>query len=77
MRAAVLTISDGVAAGEREDESGVLLVELLELSSARVLALAGRHPVGDREHRRLHDFVFSTSFTSSTTIPLSIAFAMS
>ena len=30
MRAAVLTISDGVAAGEREDESGVLLVELLE-----------------------------------------------
>jgi molybdopterin adenylyltransferase len=30
MRAAVLTISDGVAAGEREDESGMLLVELLE-----------------------------------------------
>ena len=30
MRAAVVTISDGVAAGEREDESGVLLVELLE-----------------------------------------------
>ena len=30
MRAAVVTISDGVAAGEREDESGTLLVELLE-----------------------------------------------
>jgi molybdenum cofactor synthesis domain-containing protein len=30
VKAAVVTISDGVAAGEREDESGVLLVELLE-----------------------------------------------
>jgi molybdenum cofactor synthesis domain-containing protein len=30
VRAAVITISDGVAAGEREDESGALLVELLE-----------------------------------------------
>jgi molybdopterin adenylyltransferase len=30
VRAAVVTISDGVAAGEREDESGALLVELLE-----------------------------------------------
>src|SRR6266496_5369931 len=29
MKAAVLTISDGVAAGEREDESGDLLAELL------------------------------------------------
>ena len=29
MKAAVLTVSDGVAAGEREDESGALLVELL------------------------------------------------
>jgi molybdenum cofactor synthesis domain-containing protein len=29
MRAAVLTISDGVAAGAREDESGKLLAELL------------------------------------------------
>jgi molybdopterin adenylyltransferase len=28
--AAVITVSDGVAAGEREDESGVLLVKLLE-----------------------------------------------
>ena len=30
MRAAVVTVSDGVAAGERDDESGRLLVELLE-----------------------------------------------
>jgi molybdopterin adenylyltransferase len=30
VRAAVLTVSDGVAAGERDDESGSLLVELLE-----------------------------------------------
>ena len=29
MKAAVVTVSDGVAAGEREDESGSLLVELL------------------------------------------------
>jgi molybdenum cofactor synthesis domain-containing protein len=28
--AAVITVSDGVAAGEREDESGTLLVQLLE-----------------------------------------------
>ena len=30
MKAAVVTVSDGVAAGEREDESGALLVQLLE-----------------------------------------------
>jgi molybdopterin adenylyltransferase len=30
VKAAVVTVSDGVAAGEREDESGLLLVELLE-----------------------------------------------
>jgi molybdopterin adenylyltransferase len=30
MRAAVITVSDGVAVGDREDESGALLVELLE-----------------------------------------------
>jgi molybdopterin adenylyltransferase len=34
--AAVLTISDGVAAGEREDESGALLVELLEAEGYEV-----------------------------------------
>jgi molybdopterin adenylyltransferase len=30
VKAAVVTVSDGVAAGEREDTSGALLVELLE-----------------------------------------------
>ncbi|HSC73612.1 MAG TPA: MogA/MoaB family molybdenum cofactor biosynthesis protein [Gaiellaceae bacterium] len=30
MKAAVVTVSDGVAAGEREDTSGALLVQLLE-----------------------------------------------
>lgn len=30
MKAAVITVSDGVDAGEREDESGALLVQLLE-----------------------------------------------
>jgi molybdopterin adenylyltransferase len=30
MKAAVVTVSDGVSAGVREDESGALLVELLE-----------------------------------------------
>ena len=30
MKAAVITISDGVAAGEREDQSGLLLIELLQ-----------------------------------------------
>jgi molybdopterin adenylyltransferase len=30
VKAAVVTISDGVVAGEREDESGAVLVELLE-----------------------------------------------
>jgi molybdopterin adenylyltransferase len=36
VRAAVLTISDGVAAGEREDESGLLLVELLQAENYEV-----------------------------------------
>lgn len=30
MKAAVVTVSDGVSAGEREDKSGALLVELLQ-----------------------------------------------
>jgi molybdopterin adenylyltransferase len=30
VKAAVITVSDGVAAGEREDQSGLLLVELLQ-----------------------------------------------
>jgi molybdopterin adenylyltransferase len=36
MRAAVVTVSDGVAAGEREDESGAVLVELLEAEKYEV-----------------------------------------
>lgn len=36
MKAAVLTISDGVAAGERNDESGALLVGLLEAEQYEV-----------------------------------------
>ena len=32
----MITVSDGVAAGEREDESGALLVELLEAESFEV-----------------------------------------
>jgi molybdenum cofactor synthesis domain-containing protein len=36
MKAAVLTISDGVAAGEREDESGDLLAELLAAGSYEI-----------------------------------------
>jgi molybdopterin adenylyltransferase len=36
VRAAVVTISDGVAAGEREDRSGLLLLELLQKESYEV-----------------------------------------
>ena len=37
MKAAVLTVSDGVAGGEREDESGNLLTELLEAEGYEVV----------------------------------------
>jgi molybdenum cofactor synthesis domain-containing protein len=46
VKAAVVTVSDGVSAGEREDESGALLVELLE---------AERYDV---EHRLVPDVRF-------------------
>jgi molybdopterin adenylyltransferase len=36
VRAGVITISDGVAAGEREDQSGLLLIELLQGESYEV-----------------------------------------
>jgi molybdenum cofactor synthesis domain-containing protein len=36
VKAAVLTISDGVAAGEREDVSGLLLIELLQREDFQV-----------------------------------------
>jgi molybdopterin adenylyltransferase len=37
VKAAVLTVSDGVAGGEREDESGDLLTELLEAEGYEVV----------------------------------------
>jgi len=51
--------------------------QLLERVAAPVLRLAARHAVGDGQHRRFHSFVFSTSVISLSTMPLSIAFAMS
>jgi molybdopterin adenylyltransferase len=36
VKAAVVTVSDGVAAGERDDESGALLVQLLEAEKYEV-----------------------------------------
>ena len=50
MRAAVLTVSDGVAAGEREDESGELLAELLageELEVERRVVADEREAIAD------------------------------
>ena len=51
------------------------------VADAMELAGAVRDPVGDREHGCVHapgsSFVFSRSRTSSTTISLSTAFAMS
>jgi hypothetical protein len=53
--------------------------KLLEGVAAPVLRLAARHAVGDGENRGLQtgSFVFSRRRISVTTIPLSIAFAMS
>jgi molybdopterin adenylyltransferase len=45
VRAAVLTVSDGVSAGERDDESGRLLAELLEAEGFDV----AHHVVGDEQ----------------------------
>jgi hypothetical protein len=55
------------------------LEQLDEEGATRVLPLARRNAVGDRDDRRLQtaSFVFSTSVTSETTMPLSIALAMS
>ena len=79
MRAAVLTVSDRVSRGEAADGSGDTLEQLLEQRAARVLRLTAGDAVGDGEDGGLQtdSFVFSTSRTSATTIPLSIAFAMS
>jgi hypothetical protein len=54
--------------------------QLGERVAAAVLALAGGDAVGDGQDGGFQEtisFVFSTSRTSSTTISLSIAFAMS
>ena len=61
------------------DLVAVGLEELDEDVTALVLARAGDDAVRDCQHRRPHTsaLVFSTSVMSVTTIPLSIAFAMS
>ena len=57
VKAAVLTVSDGVVAGTREDKSGDLLAELLaadgyEVERARRPRRGGRDRRGDRRARR-------------------------
>ena len=62
------------------DLVALLAQELREDRAASVLALAGGDTVGDREDscsQSRASFVFSRSLTSSTTISLSIALAMS
>ena len=51
--------------------------QLREHVAAPVLAHALRDPVRHGEDGGLHSFVFSTSRTASTTMPLSTALAMS
>ena len=57
----------------------LLAKKLLERVAARVLAHARSDAVGHGEHCGVQtgSFVFSSSLTFSTTIPLSTAFAMS
>ena len=52
MRAAVLTVSDGVVAGTREDLSGDLLSERLAGSGVRRRRAAHRAPTSDATSRR-------------------------
>jgi hypothetical protein len=62
------------------DLVALLAQEIREDLAATVLALAGRDAVGDRQDscsQSRASFVFSRSLTSSTTISLSIALAMS
>jgi molybdenum cofactor synthesis domain-containing protein len=47
VKAAVLTVSDGVAAGEREDESGDLLTELLRVDVERRTVADDREAIAD------------------------------
>ena len=46
MRTAVLTVSDGVVAGTREDKSGDILAELLEADGYEVERRVGRRRGG-------------------------------
>ena len=62
-----------------DDQSVAALTALdraMEQVTARVLRLTARHAIGDGQHRRVHDLVFSRSSTLNV-ICLSIAFAMS
>jgi molybdopterin adenylyltransferase len=70
-RALVLTVSDGVAVGSRQDESGIALADRLAILGFRV----DRHMVSDerplieaavREGARDHTFVISTGGTGLT-----------
>jgi len=70
-RALVLTVSDGVAAGTRQDASGIALADRLAMIGFRV----DRHSVSDerslieaalREGARDHTFVISTGGTGLT-----------
>jgi molybdopterin biosynthesis enzyme MoaB len=57
VKAAVVTVSDGVSAGEREDESGALLVELLEAEHYEV------------EHRLVPDVRFQIAAVLDRVVP--------
>ena len=59
-----------------DDRIPVGAQQLLEQVAARVLRLTARHAIGDGQHRRVHDLVFSSNSTLNV-ICLSIAFAMS
>jgi molybdopterin adenylyltransferase len=63
VRAAVLTVSDGVAAGEREDESGELLAELLRSESFEV----ERRVVAD-EREAIADAIVELAETSALVL---------
>src|SRR4249919_875386 len=62
-----------------DDVEALVLEEPLEDVAARVVALAGAHSVGHREHgsRHMGSLLFDSRRTPSTTISLSTAFAMS
>ena len=65
MRAAVLTVSDGVSAGEREDRSGDLLAELLAAEGYEVVR---RIVPDDRDHieAAIEDLSLETALVLTT-----------